>query len=134
MKVLALPWAVISKFILHFLLTSSPSASYQGRMKVLLTSMNEMQIMMSLLKTLLFRSPEPSFFRNVLYLMCMRSATHHEIITTSGSILSILLRDQDVTVRPSVSIVISGRTKHGLDSQSTPPCLSFSHGVAGLLI
>lgn len=57
-----------------------------------------------------------------------------EIITTSGSILSLLSRDQDVTMRPEVSIVISGRTKHGLDSQSTPPCLSFARGVAGLLM
>ena len=67
-KGLGIASALISKFILHFLLTSSPSASYQGRMKVLLTSMNKMQIMMSLLKTLLFRSPESSFFRNVLVL------------------------------------------------------------------
>jgi hypothetical protein len=48
--------------------------------------------------------------------------------------LSILLRDQDVTMGPQVSIVISGRTKHGLDSQSTPPCLSSPRGIAGLLI
>jgi hypothetical protein len=69
-----------------------------------------------------------------LVLMCARSSAHPEIITTSGSILSLLSRDQDVTMRPQVSIVISGRPKHGLDSQSTPPCLSSPRGIAGLLI
>ena len=94
--------ALISKFILHLLLTSSRSAK-PSRMheRCSETALNEMQIMMSFLKTLLSCSLiKPSCSRNVWSLMCVRSAAHPEIITTSGSILSILLRDQDVTMRP----------------------------------
>lgn len=70
-------------------------------MNVLFGSMNEMQIMMSFFETLLSRSlVKPSCFLNPWHLLRIRTATHREIITTSGSILSIHLRDQDVTMRP----------------------------------
>ena len=62
--------------------------------------------------------------------LCLASV----VITTSGNILKSSSHDQDVTRDFRVSIAVEERNLVFSRALSTPPCLSFSRGVAGLFI